>query len=187
MKRDALESLGSLITEGETRDAVHIACLPAQAIETLRPGQRVRYKDGRAGNEYGEDLGIVDPFLGMPVRQGEWFWIMLYPRTITGLRHLWTHPMLPEVKDGAQEADRQAMKMSPWEVIEKTADFLELESAEELLTAANYYQETGSSYCFGYQTTGGIEEPEEFWAAWEVYTGKKMTHQPEEYFWRCAC
>lgn len=35
MKRDALETLGSIITADEVRDAVHVACLPAKADEDL--------------------------------------------------------------------------------------------------------------------------------------------------------
>jgi hypothetical protein len=62
------------------RDAIHVAVLPMVATNNLVPGQRLRN-------------GIVDPFRTDPViLPGERFWLFLYPGTVTGLRHVWTHP-----------------------------------------------------------------------------------------------
>ena len=76
------------------RDAVHIAVAPVVAGEGLDPGWHVYLKDGLAyGHSAREpgDIGIVDPFLPSGPDEGQRFWIVLYPGTITGLRHLWRH------------------------------------------------------------------------------------------------
>jgi hypothetical protein len=88
--------LGQLITDGDRRrDAIHIAVAPVAAASRLTPGQHVGLI-GEGNVELvgpGErNIGIVDPFLSAPVEEGQRFWLFLYPGTITGLRHVWTHP-----------------------------------------------------------------------------------------------
>lgn len=89
-------NLGSLIVDGERRrDAVHIAVAPVTASERLSPGQHVGFVSEGDVETVGvaeTPIGIVDPFLREPVQPGERFWLFLYPNTITGLRHVWTHP-----------------------------------------------------------------------------------------------
>jgi hypothetical protein len=88
--------LGRLIEDGERRrDAVHIALAPVTAADRLTPGQHVGFV--QAGNvelvgRCDDNVGIVDPFLAEHVEPGQRFWLFLYPGTITGLRHVWTHP-----------------------------------------------------------------------------------------------
>jgi hypothetical protein len=88
--------LGQLIMDGDRRrDAIHIAVAPVTAVGRLRPGQHVGLvQEGNLelvgpGNR---NIGVVDPFLTEEVEAGQRFWLFLYPGTITGLRHVWTHP-----------------------------------------------------------------------------------------------
>ena len=88
--------LGQLIEDGDRRrDAIHIAVAPVTAAVRLAPGQHVGLV--REGNlelvgPCDRPIGVVDPFLTEPVEPGQRFWLFLYPGTITGLRHVWTHP-----------------------------------------------------------------------------------------------
>lgn len=88
--------LGMLIEDGDRRrDAIHIALAPVTAAERLAPGQHVGLVE--VGNlelvgPCDENIGIVDPFLSEDIEPGQRFWLFLYPGTITGLRHVWTHP-----------------------------------------------------------------------------------------------
>lgn len=88
--------LGKLIEDGERRrDAIHVAVAPVTAVERLSPGQHVglvREGDVELVGSCAEPIGVVDPFLTADVEPGQRFWLFLYPETITGLRHVWTHP-----------------------------------------------------------------------------------------------
>lgn len=95
---DALETLGTIIGENEKRDAIHLAVEPVIAAEDLLPGQDV----GRVNGGFGRcvtPLGIVDPFIKGVVRKGQRFWLVVYPRQISSLRHVWTHPAFDAVED----------------------------------------------------------------------------------------
>jgi hypothetical protein len=79
---DALETLGTIISANEKRDAIHLGVEPATAAETLFPGQHVALSPEGATMS-GKHVGIVDPFLANPVKKGERFWLVVYPRQIT--------------------------------------------------------------------------------------------------------
>jgi len=93
---DALETLGTIIDDKAGRDAIHLAVEPVIAAMHLNPGEDVGLlPDGRASKS-DNPLGIVDPFLKGVVFPGERFWLVVYPRQITSLRHVWSHPAFPE-------------------------------------------------------------------------------------------
>lgn len=93
--------LGKLIeTADRRRDAVHVAVVPVTAETELTPGQAVgltRSNDFEFAGVSENPIGIVDPFLTSPVQAGQRFWLLLYPGTITSLRHVWTHPAFSAV------------------------------------------------------------------------------------------
>jgi hypothetical protein len=97
-------NLGQTPDAEARRDAVHVAVAPVVAGQTLLPGVTVGLDvDGEAVRS-ADPIGIVDPFRTDAVEPGERFWLLLFPNTITGLRHSWTHPAFAAKPPTAQAA-----------------------------------------------------------------------------------
>jgi hypothetical protein len=175
---DALETLGTIITEKEKRDAIHLAVENTRAAVKLLPGQDVGV-DGTANNP----VGIVDPFLKSPVMPGEWFWLVVYPRQINSLRHVWTHPAFPD-EPMIHNSTESKTTSEQW-----LRDFANNRDGcpeyETLVaTAAAHEENGGNSLCFvDYMVYGEI--PPEFWNHIEVVTGKKIKNRPT--YFTCSC
>lgn len=90
--QDHSPTLGKPPGPDDRRDAIHVAIAPVVAAYLIIPGQRVgRMPDGTFGST-GETIGVADPFRSDLIKQGERFWLLLDPGTVTGLRHCWSHP-----------------------------------------------------------------------------------------------
>lgn len=92
--------LGTIPKGNEGRDAIHIAIVPACAAELLARGQPVKLNASNHAEPCAaaEAIGVVDPFRKDQVAAGAWFWLCLYPSTVTGLRHIWEHPSFPKAE-----------------------------------------------------------------------------------------
>lgn len=194
---DALDTLGTVPIDGnQKRDAIHLAVEPVVAGERLKPGDHIKIENGSAWKtKVGDGLGIVDPFLGRAVSKGERFWLILYPRTIQSLRHVWSHPAFPEA---ATDAEEQAKK----EESEKwLRDFclrsdcpdydtvMALIDNEEFPSPNLKDYDNGGEYSEnylhfrGYAAHGSI--PLEFWIHAEIVLGKKLAKHPA--YFSCSC
>ena len=92
---DALATLGMIHTKEEKRDAIHLAVIQVTATEKMMAGEPISAIDGKAFCD-SDGLGIVDPFLEHKwIQPGQQFWMILKPRLITSLRHVWEHPAFP--------------------------------------------------------------------------------------------
>lgn len=112
---DALRTLGTIIGPDEKRDAIHLAVEPVIANMRLTPGDHIRITNGRADRvAVGKGQGIVDPFIHGTIPEGARFWFVMYPRQVTSLRHVWSHPEFPDEGSGAPESTGNRAASRAW-------------------------------------------------------------------------
>lgn len=163
---DALGTLGSVLTEEDphTRDAIHLAVMCVTAGERLAPGASVGFREDVGygiAYETGDHLGIVDPFIDRHVQKGEKFWMVVKPRTITSLRHVWDHPAFDESKYKTPAITR----------LQEFAGNISV-SYSELIGGATDFLKEGSHMSNGSQFEG-VSTYDGFWADYQVATGEQ--------------
>jgi hypothetical protein len=185
---DALETLGTIISDHEKRDAIHLAVEPVIAAHDMEPGAHIGLMpDGRASELADNKLGIVDPFLKDGVVAGERFWLVVYPRQITSLRHVWEHPAFPASPD-VTLAPRYS-ESEQW--IRDFADRVSLhydvlmEGARDWIDSKKRGQ-WGEYLCFGGLLEGEYV-PDEFWTHYEAVTGERVEEDHRGSFFTCSC
>jgi hypothetical protein len=180
---DALKTLGTIIDADAGRDAIHLAVEPVIADEFLRAGDHVGFREnGRVGKTYGSDVGIVDPFLTKPVQTGQRFWLVVYPRQITSLRHVWEHPGFP-ASDVPKTAVPVSTDSETW--LQDYASSIDVDY-EDLMYNTKEYLDSGEYWCEG-DKFSGTELPDEFWNHYEAATGDKVSNRKRESFFSCSC
>ena len=194
---DALDTLGKIHQFQEKRDAIHLGVEPVIAGEWLSPADSIYLKDGKAfACPTGKGLGIVDPFLTVSVAPDERFWLVIYPRVITSLRHVWTHPELAdpveiqEVKATRYQLEEAAALIDPTvvtsrSVIQGYADELE-RSYEELLERADDYLASGDRWRGG-DSFEGTHLGDDFWDAYDVVRNTTTARDDRGSFLSCSC
>lgn len=201
MAKDAVATMGAILPDDAGgRDAVHVAVVSCVADLDMWAGKHVGIytfngTDYLASGGAKQHIGIVDPFLKDGVKEGQRFWLYLYPRTITGLNHHWTHPAF-EDNPTVYAPPKDKLASEQW-----LRNFIETNGHPryELIIAAA--EERGMSYSesHGYSIGARIEGeyfhfsgtdaggviPSEFWDHIEVVTGRKMTVRPQ--YFSCSC
>lgn len=174
-----MTKLGELITTPEGRDAIHVAVAPVRCRFTLQPGQHVGLFNGSATevDPKTHPVGIVDPFLTKPVQPGQRFWLVLYPQTVTNLRHEWSHPSFgQEVELAGKEASVK------W--ITDYAATIGL-SYDEVIAGAIAWL-TSSKLLFPPSEHQWEEIPDEFWNHYEVVMMTKVDPDSKQSFIGCC-
>lgn len=181
--------LGRSIDHGTVahRDAIHIAIAPVVAgQEGLKPGDRIGLLIKGDTETVGKTelvLGIVDPFLRSGVLwEGQRFYMLLLPNTITSLRHEWTHPAFggKSTKDESQA----------W--IEGFAAELDQTYSRLMDAAERWIDNEGDGWSDGYtrddsetyKNVDGAKWPL-FWQHYEIVTGRKPKDATS--FFTCSC
>ena len=199
---DALETLGMHnIPDNSGRDAIHLAVEPVISKTWLSPGQTVSHKDGVAypsdphnATEMSPPVGIVDPFLPHDVKPGERFWLVVFPRQITSLRHVWVHPDFDEAstkellvslpKEPARMTDEELeaelwLRAYAWGTLEVEYDEL-MQRAKDFALDGEYWNE-GARW-------ESEQIPDKFWDHYETLTG--IGNPDPQYggnFFSCSC
>jgi hypothetical protein len=181
---DALATLGNIIDETQKRDAIHLAVEPVIAATNLYPAQHVGIENGKATPFAAKKLGIVDPFLTGMVPEGQRFWLIVYPRQITSLRHVWAHPDFPETISEKPTPTDPVEISKQW--INDFADRIYqhpkalMDAAERWLDSEDYTYDNSESYKSHY------DEFPEFWRHFKVVTGRGPKDESETFF-TCSC
>ncbi len=188
---DALEVLGTIITDKQVgRDAIHLACEPVTAGEAIVPGQDISVKDGVAWTS-GKWVGIADPFIEMTIQKGARFLCVIYPRKITSLRHVWSHPDFPDHSAEMRGSPEWGRKMmAEWIATATHRDddddysyFGDLQGAspEDLIEA----MKAGDYFSSG-NYEGGV--PNELWTYFEAITGESADkYRDKGFYFSCSC
>lgn len=194
---DALTTLGTIITDKEKRDAIHLFVIPMVATQTLKPGQDVGVVPGGA-EDSDDPVGIVDPFLKMNVKKGQMFWLVIFPRKITSLRHVWSHPAFddeiesPKFSDseiGAQNAEKKPLtKIEGSERWIQNFSYRAGMNYDRMMSAADRWFDSEDYTNMGenetYKDVWG--EFHTFWENYEIVRGVKVKDKYASFF-SCSC
>jgi len=185
---DALDTLGHIIDDTQKRDAVHLAVEPAVAGDWLTPGADVGFLEDGKAYDSGSDakmVGIVDPFLKAPVRPGARFWLVVYPRQITSLRHVWEHPDFPASGETSVANGRSYSEqwMRDWASKHMGKDYYGDGRLSDDV-AYSFAIEAGHFGSVGPYEDAREHITDEWWDHWERLTGKSGSRGS---YFSCSC
>lgn len=172
---------GQLAPDGAKRDAVHVAVAPVIAGHDMNPGDHVGVNEhGVAVVKVSPEIGIVDPFLTAQVKAGEQFWLFLYQKSVTNMRHHWSHPAFPDKKAKASVVDKTESER--W--LRQWAQQNDSPPYEELVTAC--VNSNNDDYLTVYGDASG-QIPSELWDHVEVVSGHKIPSRFRARYFSCSC
>lgn len=184
---DALATLGTIIDETGKRDAIHLAVEPVIAGERLEPGWHIGIEDGRAyAKRDCKKLGIVDPFIAQPIEEGERFWLIVYPRQISSLRHVWEHPDFQPESTDRNNKQASIEWMTKWARKYMSDDYYgqyDDDRVPDDVALSNAIRAGQTNHLGPYEGANDAID-DEWWEHWEAITG--LNGNREGYF-SCSC
>lgn len=188
--------LGTIPKGDEGRDAVHVAIVPVTAAEALLSGSPVKINsENRAEACKAKDaIGVADPFRAQnngAIAKGSWFWLCLYPKTITGLRHVWEHPWF-DVVQKQKESEKwlrdfiASADCPDYDTVIAAALGEHVEGVEGYNATAYVVSRYGTgTYLHFHGRDAHSAIPPEFWDHVENVTGKKCPVRANGF--SCSC
>jgi len=185
--------LGTIPTGTEGRDAVHVAIVPARSANGLVGGSPVKFNPQNEAEacRVEDAIGVVDPFRPQAQRavpKGSWFWMCLYPKTITGLRHVWDHPSFPAVsssESSAPNGDKSASESWLKDYVGKHCPYYEGKGYDEFL---RYVKDERWIYYYGSEchSLSDVEDADELFRHLSVVLDRRIDASYFESF-TCSC
>lgn len=168
--------LGSVPSLHSDRDAIHVAVIPMEAFESLRPGQRVGIVTPGVAGPAKNTVGIVDPFLQGTVEKGGRFWLALLPGTVTGMRHEWSHPSFLQTPSVNADSERLFAESVAAQCGKSLAALME--DAEQFVKYGEYEYDNSERY-------KNVDDWERFWRYFTSVTGIETDKDWAPY--TCSC
>lgn len=178
--------LGTPPEPGAQRDAFHVAVIPVTSRSRLKPGGHVCLVTGKTAEVrpgLSGAVGIIDPFLRLDVEPGQPCWLLLYPQTVTSLRHEWTHPEFPDAQAPTPVPAAKISRSERW--ICEYADRMDL-TYHDLMNGADNWLRDGDYLSHGAKLEG-VSLPDTFWTHYEEVTQRKVPEHKKESFFSCSC
>lgn len=186
---DADVNLGFKPSDNASRDAIHIAVIPMIAGERLLVASRVSVFDGECFIYRGdrEAVGIVDPYRRTAVNKGDRFWLCLFPKTVTSLRHHWEHPEFPADEPEPQKPQVSELEESERWLREYAKAMNPEDSPNNAYTRLIYGLESGELFAHGSDLHGlaDVTDAEELKYHAEKVLGIKIDFG--NFTFRCSC
>lgn len=182
---DLLQSkIGTVLESLEPRDAVHIAVFAAPlGVPHSYAGTYVALVGEVLVPCLVENaIGIIDPFIKRRVYQDEVVLVFIMPNTITGLRHVYQHPML----DGVPEP-RSLKSEVDWVTTFATTMNC---TYTEFMEMADAYVDHGDCVTLGVELGAAFYEGDwpGFWERYDRITGLESGKSGlDDAFFNCAC
>lgn len=175
---------GQLIDGQAQRDAVHVAVTPVIASHILAPGEHVGFTDDDTEHvgRVTATIGIIDPYLRRAVMPGQRCYLFLYPDTVTGMRHHWSHPAFGDapveaVSKGASE-----------KFLREYADIAGV-SYDALIQAGLRFMDDDETHRLNSDLPNELfEKAEEMWRHFHFITGRAVGAADRERIpFHCSC
>lgn len=172
--------IGQVITEPQTKDAIHMAVAPVTAGRFMFPGTHVEVDSAGTAWPGEKNIGIVDPFLKKPVAKGQKFWLFLYPGSIASLRHEWSHPSFKEKSKDNKSASEAWLRQYAARVMGPEYG----DPFENLISDLKQRELIYRGHdCHGFHD---VHDPELLFHHASIYLGQPVTQEQFEYF-SCTC